>query len=73
MTLPEHRTEVVGDLYGVFRNNLFLAPRHHRATGQSTCGAARTLTEGGADLGYRGCHDVILLELAGSQMLPDKM
>ncbi len=52
-----------------FTTIFFLAPRHHRATGQSTCGAARTLAEGGADLGYRGCHEVIILDLACSQRL----
>ncbi len=55
-----------------FVTNLFLVLRHHRATGQSTCSATRTLAEVGADLGYHGCHDVVLLELAGSRMLPGK-
>ncbi len=55
-----------------FATIFFLAHRHHQATGQSTCGATRTLTEGEANLGYPGCHDVVLLELAGLRMLPGK-
>jgi hypothetical protein len=51
MTLPKHFAEVVGDLYTVLCHNLFLVPRHHRATGPSTCGAARTLVEGDPILG----------------------
>jgi hypothetical protein len=44
-----------------------------RATCKNTCGAIRTLAEGGAELWDRGCHDAFELDLAGARRLLGKI